>query len=31
MKTYLKNLSDEKSNFAVSLADHFAKPLYDFT
>lgn len=31
MKAYLKNLSDEISIIAVNLADHFAKPLYDFT
>jgi hypothetical protein len=31
MKAYLKNLSDEISIIAVSLADNFAKPLYDFT
>jgi hypothetical protein len=31
MNTYLKNHSAEIDSIAISLADHFAKPLYHFT
>jgi hypothetical protein len=31
MNAYLKNHSAEIDSIAISLADHFAKPLYHFT